>query len=159
MGADYEPGTPSTYLFDTGSLSPKTLDATELASRLGWAVVPEDNVTHQFRGDTVLLNDRLVVVLRGSGAGAEVYCQTATGPKMRAALLPLTASGGRPTSLEAVQILENNRGAVMLAVTFKTPGGGTCGLRYRLTAGQMHRGSPGRRRRQPAAGASALPAT
>ena len=27
MGADYEPGTPSTYLFDTGSLSPAALDA------------------------------------------------------------------------------------------------------------------------------------
>ena len=34
MGADYEPGTPSTCLFDTGSFSPAPLDATELASRV-----------------------------------------------------------------------------------------------------------------------------
>ena len=64
-GADYEPGTPSAYLFDTGSLAREPLGAAQLTSKSGWKVVPEDNVTHKFRGDTVLLNDRLVLVLRG----------------------------------------------------------------------------------------------
>ncbi len=136
-GADYEPGTPSTYLFDTGSLSPAPLDAARLASKSGWTVVPEDELTHSFRGDVVLLNDRLIVVLRRGSAGAEVYCQTDAGSVQRAVVLPLAASGGEPGSLETVRIRENNPGAVMLAATFKTAGGGTCDLQYRLTAGQM----------------------
>jgi hypothetical protein len=136
-GADYEPGTPATWLFDTGSSSPSPLNAAGLASKSGWRVVPEDGLAHQFRGDAVFLNDRVIVVLRRRGAGAEVYCQTAAAPEMRAALLPLAASGDEPGVLVNATVLENNLGAVMLSVTFRTPGGDTCELRYRLTAGQV----------------------
>ena len=98
--------------------------------------MPEDNVTHQFRGDTVLLNDRLIVVVRAQRCRRGGLLPDGHGLQNAAALLPLTASGGKPTSLEAVRILENNPGAVMLAATLQDAGGGTCGLQYRLTAGQ-----------------------
>jgi hypothetical protein len=136
-GADYEPGTPSAYLFDTGSSAGEPLGAAQLTSKPGWKVVPEDNVTHKFQGDVVLLNDRLVVVLRGKGSGAEVYCPTAAGPKQRAVLAPLGPSGSAAASLLGVQILENGPAAVMIDASFKTADGGKCSLRYRLTAGQI----------------------
>lgn len=137
LGADYEPGTPSTYLFDTGAPSPTPLDGARLASRSGWTLVPEDVLTHQFRGDAVVLNDRLVLAIRRGGTGAEVYGVAEGGPRQRAVLVPLATSGGRPNSLPTVRVIENNLGAVMLAATYPTPAGGNCVVQFRLTAGQM----------------------
>lgn len=137
LGADYEQGTPSTYLFDTGAPSPKPLDGTRLAPRSGWTLVPEDDLTHPFRGDAVVLNDRLVLAIRRGGVGAEVYGVAEPSPRQRAVLVPLAASGGRPNSLQTVRIIENNLGAVLLAATYRTPEGGSCAVQFRLTAGQM----------------------
>ena len=101
--ADYEPGTPSTYLFDTGTSSAGLLPAAKLDPKAGWTLVPEDDLTHKFRGDAVVLNDRLAVVLRSAGTGAEVYGQTSTGPKYRVEISPRTQSGHKPTRPFLVQ--------------------------------------------------------
>ncbi|MFH1265629.1 MAG: hypothetical protein ABIK89_07860, partial [Planctomycetota bacterium] len=74
--AEYLPGTPFTYLFDTGSTSPRLLSARAITAKEGWTLVPEDDAEHAFRGDAVLVNDKLTVVLRSKGPGAEVYSQT-----------------------------------------------------------------------------------
>lgn len=134
--SDYEPGTPSTYLFDTGASSAKLLEAAALTPK-SWTLVPEDNLAHRFKGDAVVLNDRLVVVLRGQGDGAEVYAQASAGWRQRVVLVPILASGTKPSTRGAVRILENNPGAVMLEVTFTSADGGSGSLKYRLTAGQM----------------------
>ncbi len=136
-GDDYEPGTPSTYLFDTGTLSPGPLSPAQVTAKSGWKVVPEDTLAHKFQGDLVLLNDRLTVVLRGKGSAAEVYSQTAAGPKQRAVLAPLGPAGSAAASLSAVQILENTTASVMIEASFKTADGGKCSLKYRLSAGQI----------------------
>jgi len=133
--ADYQPGTPSTYLFDTGSPSPTPWDARQMAAKSGWTVVPEEKLTHSFRGDVVLLNDRLIIALRGGVT--EVYCETESGPKHRTTLSPLAASGNQPESMQTVRILENNPGAVMLAASYKLARGGVSELQIRLTAGQL----------------------
>ena len=135
--ADYEPGTPSTYLFDTVSPSPAARAAGKLDPKTGWKLVPEDNVTHKFQGDAVVLNDRLLVVLRSAGSGAEVYGQTPAGPKQRVELSPRTVTGRKATSLASVRIVDNGPAAVTLAASFTTEDGGSCSLTYRLTAGQM----------------------
>ncbi len=134
--ADYEAGMPSTYLFDTGSTSAIALPATRLNPASGWKLVPEDNTVHKFRSDVVVRNDRLVVVLRAKGAGAEVYGQSSAGATLRAMLAPVTLSGSRAVALDDVRILENGPAAVMLAATFTAADGKTCSMTYRLTAGQ-----------------------
>jgi hypothetical protein len=136
VAADYEPGTPSTYLFDTGTASASRL-ATEKIKPKDWTLVPEDDLTHKIRGDAVLVNDRLAVVLRSAGAGAEVYGQTNSGPKYRVEIAPRGSSGQKPAALSSVRILENGPAAVTLAGTFAAAGGGSCSLKYRITAGQM----------------------
>ena len=136
-GADYEPGAPSTYLFDTVSPSPAAQAAGKLDPKSGWTLVPEDNLTHKFQGDAVVLNDRLLVVLRPAGSGAEVYGQTPAGPKQRVELSPRTAAGRKATSLASLRIVENGPAAVTLAASFTMEDGGSCSLTYRLTAGQM----------------------
>ena len=39
----------------------------------GWVQVPEDAAGYRFRGDAVLVNDRLALVLRRGAEGAELY--------------------------------------------------------------------------------------
>jgi hypothetical protein len=135
--ADYEPGAPSTYLYDTGASSAGLRSAAKLDPKAGWTLVPEDNLTHKFRGDAVVLNDRLALVLRPAGTGAEVYGQTSRGPKYRVEISPRAVAGRPPASLASLQIAENGPAAVALAASFAMAGGGSCSLKYRITAGQM----------------------
>ena len=44
-----------------------------MAKQAGWKIVPEDTTDHAFTGDAVLSNNRLAVVFRRGGPGAEVY--------------------------------------------------------------------------------------
>lgn len=120
---------PQTRLFDTGAPAAVALDGTALGQVAGWRLIPEDTVKHDFAGDAVFMNDKLAVVLRRQGRGAEVYAKTAGGFKARATISALDANPqsesrppqGRPT------IAENGSGAVMIEV-------GAVG--YRLTTGE-----------------------
>ncbi len=139
--------TPFTYLLDTGSPSATALSEAELARKTGWTIVPEDNLRHKFKGDTVFLNDKLTVVLRRSGCGAEVYSKTAEGMnpapaagaglKQRAQVFACAGGADRTTSLSSVRIIENNPAAVMLEVVFQTQQGKNVSATYRLTTGQI----------------------
>ena len=75
-------------LFDTGQASPTPLTGKAIAGRQGWTPVPEDATDHHFRGDAVLVNDRLALVLRHEAAGAELYGLGPAGPVLRAVLAP-----------------------------------------------------------------------
>lgn len=135
--AEYLPGTPFTYLFDTGDSSPRPLSARAVAKKDGWILVPEDNTEHQFQGDAVLLNDKLSVVLRQGGPGAEVYAQTPTGPRFRAVAMSADRKAVAVTGTSSIEIDENNPGAVELVATFQTDGStGRSTAAYRLTTGQ-----------------------
>jgi len=136
-GADYRPGTPFTYLFDTGSAAPVPLSVDGVQAKTGWTLVREDDLEHQFKGDAVLLNDKLAVVFRAKGPGAEVYSQTAAGAACRAVLMSVPSGATRVTGMASLRILENNPGAVMVEATWTTAGGaGCCSVRYRLTTGE-----------------------
>jgi hypothetical protein len=134
---DYEPGTPSTYLFDTRTALTEAPAGDKLDPKSGWSLVPEDDLTHKFDGDAVILNDRLLVLLRRTATGAEVYGRPASGPKRRAELVPVPATGRGAASLASLKIVENGPAAVALVAQFTTPDGGACSVQYRLTAGQM----------------------
>jgi len=158
--------TPLTRLFDTGVASAEPLANDAVAKRAGWQLVPEDNVTHPFTGDAVLLNDKLAVVLRKQGRGAEVYSKTASGFQHRATIGHTESADSRLSTLDSglkakdsalstqhsgpdafnnLKIVENNSGAVMVEATFKgapvrpITSAATTGpamLRFRLTTGE-----------------------
>ena len=135
--SEYLPGTPFTYLFDTRSRSARPLSAGAIAAKQGWTLVPEDDTERAFRGDAVLLNDKLTVVLRRQGPGAEVYAQTAAGPKLRAVVMAAPAKAVAVTGVPSVRIVENSPGAVMVEADLHGDGSsGTCTAGYRLTPGQ-----------------------
>ena len=129
--------TPFTYLLDTDSPSTTALPEAELAQKTGWTIVPEDNLRHKFKGDTVFQNDKLTVILRRSGSGAEVYSKTADGLKQRAQLFACAGGADRTTGLSSVRIIENNPAAVMLEAVFQTQQGKNVSVTYRLTTGQV----------------------
>ena len=137
-------------LYDTGAASPGPLSPSAITARTGWTQVPEDNVLHTFKGDTVLLNNRLAVVLRKRGRGAEVYAAGPNGMARRAALLP-AAGHAAPEQLAAVKVTENGPGAAAVDATFSAAGGEKrLTVNYALAMGQVFV------KTEPRAGARAL---
>jgi hypothetical protein len=63
---------PSVKVFDTGSAAAAPLSGEAIQKQAGWKGVPEDITDHAFAGAAVLMNDRLAIVLRRGGPGAEV---------------------------------------------------------------------------------------
>jgi len=122
---------PCPHVFDTGAASAMSLPAEAIERRSAWRLVPERELGHAFKGDAVFLNDRLEVVLRRQGRGAEVYARTPEGHRPRAVLL---ASGA--ARLSSVRIVENDLSAVAFDTVFRSGNGTSAAMRLRLTAGQ-----------------------
>ena len=125
---------PVTRLFDAGLVSPQPWTSAALEKLSASRQIPEDQTNGVFSGDAVLMNDKLVVVFRKQGTGAEVYAKTPGGLKPRATLghaadLKSTADAGG-----SVKIIENTAGGVVLELGFK--GEAASVLRFRLTAGE-----------------------
>jgi len=99
-----------------------------------WTALPEEKTNYKFKGDAVVSNDRLVLVLRRRGHGAEVYAKGPQGFVMRAELIPV---GRAPaTALAAIKILENTQGSVVVDATYRAKGGSVT-LGYELKLGQV----------------------
>ncbi|MCX7013896.1 MAG: hypothetical protein NTW86_15315 [Candidatus Sumerlaeota bacterium] len=105
-----------------------------VALRTGWQLVPEDNIDHRFAGDAVLLNDKLEVILRDQGRGAEVYSKGPRGLERRIAISHAGVDSAMGQPLDALKIFENNSGAVMVEASFKDAK--PAALRFRLTTGE-----------------------
>ena len=144
-----EPAGAGVRLYDTGTASPAPLAPAAVAARRGWTGVPDDNVAHAFKGDAVLANNRVAVVLRKGGRGAEVYAAGPNGTVPRAALMPMSgrAAAGR---LAAIKITENGPGAVAVDAAFAVAGGKAVAVNYELAMGQAFV------KTEPRAGARAL---
>lgn len=125
---------PLTRLFDTGDPSAQPWAEEAVANRVGWTLVPEDNLDHTFKGDAVLLNDKLAVVIRKLAPEAEVYAKAANGLRNRASLDRGDARLRVADSLASLKIIENTASAVMLETTLKGPR--PAALRLRLTTGE-----------------------
>lgn len=136
-----ETGAIFTYLLDTGTSSPFPLQVEAVEKKAGWTILGEDVKTYEFKGDAVLLNDKLVVVLRRQGLGAEVYTRTRSGLNQRAVIAPRSPSRDRTQGLKHIRIVENHPGAVEVEATFDTQGATTTktlAVAYRLTTGQPY---------------------
>ena len=125
---------PFTRVFDTGAPLSTQLTQELLQQRTGWTQLSEDKNDHQFKGDTLFLNDKLVVILRRGAAGAELYSRGKAGLKRQAVLTP--AAKETTVRLSSVQIVENNSSQVVVDAAQKTTAGKTIVLRYELQMGQ-----------------------
>ena len=124
----------SARLFDTGTSATEPLASGAFAQTGKWTALPEDKSDYHFKGDAVLSNDRLAIVLRRRGRGAEVY---ANGPKGLVMRTELVAVGTSPaTALTAFKVIENTQGGVAVDATYQTKGGAIT-LGYELKLGQV----------------------
>ena len=131
-------------LFDTGAQSAAPLAGDAISAKAGWLRAPEGQAAHQFKGDAVCMNDRLAVVLRRKGMGAEVYSAGPKGWTPRAVLAP--AGGKADARLESVAIGRNAADAAALDASFRLADGKTAGapaiasaaagLRFEVAMGQ-----------------------
>lgn len=126
---------PFTSLYDLGTTASNPLPGTQLDSKTGWTPLAEDVTDHDFKGDAVFMNDRLAIVLRAKGSGAEVYSKSPNGFTMRAVLAP--DADGESLHPAEIKILENNPNTVSLDVTFQDTNGQPRILRYTLNVGQV----------------------
>jgi hypothetical protein len=126
-----------TYILDTGTPSSSRLAPNAIVDKTGWTLLAEDDRAHAFTGDTVLLNDRIAVVIRREAAGPEVYALGENGPVYRAALAPAAVPGDETTKLQRLEIAENTTGAAEVDTVYGTRQGKPLSLAYRLATGQI----------------------
>jgi hypothetical protein len=126
-------------LFDTGAASADPLSAAALSQKSGWTQLPEDQVKHEFAGDAVFQNNRVAVVLRRAGHGAELYSAGPEGWKERAALVPVGQGPTDPAKIQlsSVKVVENNPGDVKVEAAFQAEGK-PLGVGYELKIGQLY---------------------
>ena len=98
----------------------------------------DDDLAHKFKGDAVLMNNRLAVVLRRGAAGGEVYSLDPPGAKLRATLVPTGGAAGVAIwSARFVGNTDNGPGNVIVDATYTSKGGKTLTVRHELTMGQV----------------------
>jgi hypothetical protein len=124
----------SVALLDSVPPSPAPLAGRAILGRKGWVQLPVDATGHRFRGDAVLMNDRLALVLRRGAEGAELYGLPPSGPALRAVLSP----GGdeAAASLQAVAVVTSDPSQAAVDATFQSPGGRKLTIRFELAMGQ-----------------------
>jgi len=128
------PGAPEVRLFDTGVTLPGPLPNESVAWVEGWREVGKAEADYRFAGDVVVLNNKLAVVLRIGGPGAEVYSMGAAGPRMRTVLAP--DAPGPLAGLSAVKVTTVSPAAVALDASYHCMGGGDVALSLELRMGE-----------------------
>ena len=121
-------------VFDTGTSSAAPLAGKAVADKAGWKRVPEDGAACKFKGDAVLANDRMALVLRRDGPGAELYACSTQGATLRAVLA--AATGKACGRLASVAVAENSAGKAAVDAAFKMPDGKDATVRFELQPGQ-----------------------
>jgi hypothetical protein len=125
---------PAAQLFDTSRSAAAPLASEAFARRSGWTMIPEEQTSHACKGDAVLMNDKIALVLRRRGHGAEVYARAATGAVLRAELVP---TGQHPaTKLNGMTLTANTGNGIVVEATYASGSGESLVLEYGLTLGQ-----------------------
>src|ERR1051325_10165735 len=95
-------------IWDTGTTSAQPLTPAAIDAKAGWTKVAE---TGSIKGDAVLSNGRLTVVVRRNGT-ADLYSPAAA----RARLLLQGANGDAVARLDKIVVAENAKGAIAVEI-------------------------------------------
>jgi len=136
--ADTAPGggaVPFVLAYDTGAASDVPISGDKMAARRDWQKVPEDDTTHAFLGDTVVMNDKLALSVRQTGKGIEIYARQGNEFHPQAVLQPL--GGDAIARLSDVALSNNAQDRVVLDAEYTTQIGEELGIRCELNLGQV----------------------
>jgi hypothetical protein len=116
-------------IFDVG----RELDKKTLMKGEGWTQLAEDDVKHAFKGNVVVMNNRLALVLGTEAQGAELYSMEGGKSGWGFGIRPAT---GERTTFSGVKILENNPGGCTIQASFKREDGRTTAITFEMKMGQ-----------------------
>jgi len=125
---------PSTYLYDASEASVVRLSEQWLSQKSGWSRLEEDDTAHRFAECAVLMNDKLVAVLRKGTPNVDLYSRHAQGVSLCARLQPM-CGGSADFPRTSLAVKENDRSSVALEIEFRSPRKGPCRITYELNAG------------------------
>src|SRR5437773_10540644 len=95
--------------WDTGKPSAEPLAPAALAAKQGWTAL--DKETPVLKGDAVLTNGRIAVVVRRNAAVADLYAVTDGESVQRTKITLVAASGDPATKLDKLALVEVAKGA------------------------------------------------
>ena len=121
--------------WDTGQASAEPLAAPAFAAKSGWTLLGD--ATPSFKGDAVLTNGRLFLVVRKQSAAAEVYAASPGGPTLRSRLTLAGPGGESAVGLDRAALAEIGKSAAGLEVTVRTAKGGSATATLRLKRGEV----------------------
>jgi len=135
--ADVEPASavePFTYLYDAREASAPVLSGESPLKTGGWSRLEEGDTLHRFEGDTVLVNDKIIAVLRQATPDVDVFSRQAQGVKLCARLQPI-CDGSVDLVRTSLAIGENTRSSLSIEVGLRSPGNKTGRVGYELNVG------------------------
>jgi hypothetical protein len=141
---------PAIAVWDTGKQSEKPITPDALAARDGWTQVPVNETLDSFKGDAVVSNGRITLVVRKGVAALEIHSTGAARPAERCRLLLLDANGDPATNLKHAKLVENAKGAASLEVSYQTAKQAEVVAKFRIKRGEVSLEA------QPSAGAGRL---
>lgn len=125
---------PSVYLYDAAEASVVQLAESGRPQQNAWSRLEEDDTAHRFAGCPVLVNDKLIAVLRKDSPDIDLYSRQGGGTKLCARLQPL-CDGTAGLQRTALQIKANSPDGVALEASFRSPRGESRRITYELNAG------------------------
>ncbi len=124
-------------IWDTGRTSTGALGQADFAKVDSWTKVAKEEKSATFRGDAVFTNGRIAAVMRKSGATVDVYAVWPTAVEPRAKLQLVDKEGNPAKKLDAVTILDNDRGAVRLEAKYQSSKGSELTAKFRIKRGEV----------------------
>ncbi len=128
-------GAPFALVYDTGSAAHAPLAPEDMANYRAWEEVAEEDTSHAFLGDAVVLNDKIAAVVRQTGTGIELYGRQGNEFSPQAVMRVLGDS--KVVRLSDISLGNNAHDSVAIAVTYATESGGSAGIRCELNMGQV----------------------
>lgn len=126
-----QPTAPPLQIQDTLEHCATTIPAEAWSKRAAWKTLEEDDTSHAFQGDAVIVNERLALVFRKDSAGAELHSVGSTAA-LRAVLAPPLGNG----RLAGFTVKENSATEIVIEAAFANTDGGSAVVRFEVQPGQ-----------------------
>src|SRR5439155_27223458 len=107
--------------WDTGKPSAEPIAPAALAAKQGWTALEKE--TPALKGDAVLTNGRIAVVVRRNAGVADLYAVTESDSVQRTKITLIAASGEPAAKLDKLALVEVAKGALTLEIGGKTAKG------------------------------------
>lgn len=136
-GGDVGPASvvePFTHVYDAPPSSAPAPTGESPLKTAGWSSLEEGETTHRFVGCAVLVNDKIVAVLRPGAADVDLFSRQEERVKFLARLLPV-CDDGVDLVRTSLAVRENTRSDVSIEVGLRSSGEKTGRVVYELNAG------------------------